>query len=702
MRTLALAFTALSAACVAPAPIPAPLPPLPSARQRAWHELEYYAIVHFNMNTFTGREWGEGRESPDVFQPSALDCRQWARVARDAGMKGIILTAKHHDGFCLWPTKVTRHSVAASSWRDGKGDVLRELSDACREFDLKLGVYLSPWDRNNPHYGDSPRYNDDFVAQLEEVLSNYGPIFEVWFDGACGEGPNGKRQEYDWPRFVATVRRLQPDAVIFSDVGPDVRWIGNEAGIAGETCWSMLSPGGFEPGLGAPAQSVLNTGLEQGTHWIPGECDVSIRPGWYYHAEQDGSVKSLEHLLELWSASVGRNSNLLLNLPVDRRGLVHENDAARLIELRNALDRLYDDDLARGSRATASELRGNAARSAAGAQNDGDPRSFWAAAEGQTSATLALEFARPTLVDRVVLGEAYELGQRVRRFSLSARSGGQRTLLANGSTIGRKRILEFAPLEVEALELCIDDARACPTLASFEAYCAPPKVRARTAASVFLESTTVELSADQPQCEIRYTLDGTPPTELSSVYREPFVVTQTANLCAVAVRDGRESVTPERVALRRETLRPAIHFLRAPDPGLTLELFEGGWQSLVDLASATPLATLTAEELSLDLRPRDEHFALVFRGYVRIAHDGIHLFASHSDDGSRVYVDGQLLADNDGLHGLQSRSGSIGLAAGFHELRVEYFNASGARAFDVTWAGPGISEGPIPANALAH
>lgn len=477
-----LCLTLLGAGCAAPTPAtppPAPLAPTPHARQRVWQELEYYAFVHFSMNTFTDLEWGEGVESPNTFAPSALDCRQWARVAKQAGMKGVILTAKHHDGFCLWPSKFTTHDVASSAWRAGRGDVLRELSDACREFGLKFGVYLSPWDRNNPKYGDSARYNDDFVGQLEEVLSNYGEVFEVWFDGACGEGPNGKRQVYDWPRFVATVRRLQPQAVIFSDVGPDVRWIGNERGVAGETCWSMISPAGFEPGAGAPPQEVLNQGLEEGTHWIPGECDVSIRPGWYYHAAQDGEVKSLSHLLGLWSASVGRNTNLLLNLPVDRRGLVHENDAARLLELRAALDAIYGVDLARATRASASAVRGDDERYGPARAIDGDSRTYWAQNDGATRGELRLEFAEPTRVDRIVVAEAIELGQRIRAFSVHGVTGaGDELELARGTTVGRKRIVEFAPADLRSLTLRIESARACPTVASFEAYCAPDELPA--------------------------------------------------------------------------------------------------------------------------------------------------------------------------------------------------------------------------------
>jgi len=680
---------------------PAPLAPLPSARQLAWHELEFYAFVHFNMDTFTGREWGLGSEDPSTFAPTELDCRQWARVARDAGMRGIILTAKHHDGFCLWPSKLTTHDVEASSWRGGRGDVLRELSDACREFGLKFGVYLSPWDRNQPSYGDSPRYNDYFVGQLREVLTNYGDVFEVWFDGACGEGPNGKRQEYDWERYRATVRELQPNAVMFSDVGPDVRWIGNEQGIAGETCWAMLSPEGFVAGLGAPPNETLNQGEEDGTHWIGGECDVSIRPGWYYHAEQDDQVKSLERLLEIWRGSVGRGANLLLNLPVDRRGLVHENDAARLRELRDALDALFGDDLARNAAASSrSSLRAGCEPARA---NDGDPSTFWAPAGDATAADLRLEFAQPQLVDHVAAGEAIALGQRVRSFAIWARRGDMEREIARGTTIGRKRIVRFDAIECDALTLRIEDARACPTIASFEAFLAPPSVRIESEERAFLDATTVQLVADQPSCEIRYTLDGSTPTRESKLYEDGVRLTSSAQLVALAFRGERAGLFPARaefVGWSHATLKPARHFFRAPDPELIVDVYEGGWQSLVDLAQSEPARSTTAKTIDLALRPRDEHFALVFRGNVQVPQNGLYTFSSSSDDGSRVYVAGELVVDNDGLHGEQTRSGSIGLEAGFHEFRVEYFNAAGGLALDVGWRGPGVTTGPIPASAL--
>jgi alpha-L-fucosidase len=297
--------------------------------------MRYYAFIHFGPNTFTNREWGEGREDPKVFRPTALDCRQWCRTIKAAGMTGVILTAKHHDGFCLWPSNLSTHTVREAGF---SRDILRELADACREYELKLGIYLSPWDRNHPSYG-TEQYNDVFVGMLREVLTNYGDIFEVWFDGANGEGPNGKRQTYDWPRFIQTVRNLQPNAVIFSDAGPDIRWVGNEQGIAAETHWYGLNRDRYVPGT--PFHQELAEGHRFGTHYVPAECDVSIRPGWFYHPEQDDQVKSAATLFDLYEKSVGRGANLLLNLPVDRRGLIPERDAAVLHDTARMIQSTY-------------------------------------------------------------------------------------------------------------------------------------------------------------------------------------------------------------------------------------------------------------------------------------------------------------------------------------------------------------------------
>lgn len=503
---LMVALSAGWRAGAAPVDPPAPFGALPSPQQLAWQDLEYYAFVHFNMNTFTDLEWGHGTETPDRFNPTALDVRQWARVARDAGMKGIILTAKHHDGFSLWPSKFSTHTVAQSAWRGGKGDVLKELSDACKEYGLKMGLYLSPWDRNHPAYG-TPEYNQVFVKTLTEILTGYGPLFEVWFDGANGEGPNGRKQVYDWPLFHATVRKYQPDAIIFSDAS-DVRWVGNEKGYAGLTGWSTLNKARVFPGYDKPKE--LTVGDERGSDWVPPECDVSIRPGWYYHAKEDDKVKSVTKLLDIYHASVGRNCNLLLNLPVDRRGVVHEQDAAALMGLRRALDEAFKTDLARGGAsasassttsnstqttartaaatgtaansaasksnavtATATNVRGNDARFAAAKAIDGDGASYWATDDGVTSGALELAFATPMRLNRVVLQEPIALGQRVKRFTVQARVNDAWREIAAGATIGHKRILRFPAVTASAVRVSIDESLAPPLLSTIALYDAP-------------------------------------------------------------------------------------------------------------------------------------------------------------------------------------------------------------------------------------
>lgn len=404
--------------------------PRPTAAQLAWQRDELALFVHFGINTFTDREWGDGSESPRLFAPGALDCRQWARTARAAGARAMILTAKHHDGFCLWPTRTTTHSVASSPWRDGKGDVVQEFVDACRAEGLKAGLYCSPWDRNHPAYGDSARYNDVYAEQLTELLTNYGPLNEVWFDGANGEGPNGKRQTYDWPRTWALVRRLQPQAVIFSDAGPDVRWIGNERGVAGETCWSTIRSSAV-PYIGASGDEVI-TALQQGHAdgdvWRPGETDVSIRPGWFYHPAEDDRVRSVDNLLSLWFTSVGRNSKLLLNVPPTREGLFHATDAARLLGLRERL---------RAMQAAEIPLHTSWRRRSA------------------TLAECTIRLPRGVHASVVELSEEIGEGQQVNRWTLSS----PRHELVRGTTVGYKQMRPLAAnaeseltLRIEALD----------------------------------------------------------------------------------------------------------------------------------------------------------------------------------------------------------------------------------------------------------
>jgi len=409
--------------------------PRPTPAQLAWQRDEFALFLHFGVNTFTDREWGDGKEDPKIFNPAVLDARQWARVAREAGARAVILTAKHHDGFCLWPTKTTAHSVASSPWRDGGGDVVRECADAARAEGLRVGLYCSPWDRNAAVYGDSPRYNDLYIAQLTELLTQYGDIAEVWFDGANGEGPNGKKQTYDWPRIWGTVRRLQPNAVIFSDAGPDVRWIGNETGSAGDPNWSTVNPAIVTaPGVDGPEIiRSLQHGDRDGTVWRPGETDVSIRPGWFYHPAEDEMVKSVEALMRIWFSSVGRNSKLLLNVPPNRDGLLAEADVRRLREFREARDALF-----------AREVRSLAWS--------------WRVTDGGRLEGLA-SLPSPTPVSVVRLAERIEEGQQVARYRVEGDAGnGTWRLLAEGQTIGYCKLDRGDPaVRVERLRVTIDE-----------------------------------------------------------------------------------------------------------------------------------------------------------------------------------------------------------------------------------------------------
>lgn len=432
--------------------------------------MELQAFVHFGMNTFSNREWGQGAEAPSLFNPTDLDARQWLRVFKQTGMKQVILTCKHHDGFCLWPSKYTEHSVKHSPWRSGRGDVVREVADACREAGLRFGIYLSPWDRHEPTYGDSPRYNEFYKNQLAELLTDYGPIGEVWFDGACGEGPNGKRQVYDWEGYIALVRRLQPDAVIFSDAGPDVRWVGNESGKAGETNWSMLRRDEFHPG--SPNYPQLAEGHEDGTHWLPAECDVSIRPNWFHLPDQDNQLKSVAELVDIYYNSVGRNAVLLLNVPADRRGLIPDGDARRLAEFRAVLDETFRTNLASGGLAAASSTREGDPRCSPASVLDGDYDTCWTTADGVTTATLTIDLKHPVTFDRVLLQEDIRLGQRVRSFAVEAFSAADPQLVAEGTTIGYKRLLRCPRTETTRLRLTIRDARAAPAISEFGLYLA--------------------------------------------------------------------------------------------------------------------------------------------------------------------------------------------------------------------------------------
>jgi len=527
-------FQPLAAQQVEP---PAPYGALPSPQQVDWQQLEYYMFIHFGPNTFTDVEWGHGDEDPEVFNPTQLDARQWARIAKEAGMKAIIITAKHHDGFCLWPSEFSTHTVRESPWKDGQGDILRELSDACKEYGLKFGVYLSPWDMNHPAYG-TPEYNQIFANTLEEVLTNYGDVFETWFDGANGEGPNGKRQEYDWDLFHKTVYKHQPNTIIFSDIGPGTRWVGNERGFAGETNWSTLNVQGFEPGANAPAQQVLNEGNEDGEAWVPAESDVSIRPGWFYSPSTDDKVKSLNHLLQIYYGSVGRNSNLLLNVPIDRRGLIHPADSARLMELRQVLNASFDENLALGKTVETLQIRGGHDQFGTHHLTDGDYDTYWATDDEVREATLTLDLGAEKEINRVVLQEYIPLGQRVKSFSVEAWDGKQFVEIDKQTTIGYKRILVFPTLTTSKIRVNILDSKAAPILAEMAVYKAPEMLAQPSISRD--KSGKVTINSESLDAVITYTTDGSEPHVNSDYYSEPFDFPQAGTVKAKAFIDRGE------------------------------------------------------------------------------------------------------------------------------------------------------------------
>ena len=430
---------------------------VPTPQQYAWQQMELTAFLHFGINTFTGREWGDGKEDPALFNPSELDAEQWVRTLKEAGFKMVLLTAKHHDGFCLWPTATTKHSVASSPWKNGQGDVVKELRAACDKYDMKFGVYLSPWDRNAECYGDSPRYNDFFIRQLTELLTNYGEVHEVWFDGANGEGPNGKKQVYDWDAFYQTIQRLQPKAVM-AIMGDDVRWVGNEKGRETEWNATVLTPGIYARsqennkrlGVFSKAEDLGSRKiLEKATElfWYPSEVDVSIRPGWFYHAEEDGKVKSLKHLSDIYFQSVGYNSVLLLNIPPDRRGLIHEADIKRLKEFADYRQQTFADNRVKNG------------------------RKYWSTTSGG-EAVYALK--SKSEINLVMLQEDITKGQRVEAFTVEALTDNGWKEVGKGTTIGYKRMLRFPAVNANKLRVRIDECRLTAYVSQVAAYYAEP------------------------------------------------------------------------------------------------------------------------------------------------------------------------------------------------------------------------------------
>lgn len=446
---------------------------VPSERQLEWQKMEFTSFICYGINTFTDREWGTGSEDPSLFNPTDLDARQWAKTAKEAGMKMILLTCKHHDGFCLWPSRYTDFSVKSTPWKEGKGDLVHEVADACKEYGLKFAVYLSPWDMNHPDYG-TDRYNDFFVNQLTELLTQYGRVDEVWFDGACGEGPNGKKQEYDFKRYYEVIRRLQPEAVI-AIMGPDVRWVGTESGYGRDTEWSVMpasatnlsdiaessqqaaGSGTFLPAGDMQQKDLGSRALladAEGVIWYPSEVDVSIRPGWYYHEKEDSRVKSPQKLIDIYYSSIGKNSLLLLNLPPDKRGLIHENDIHSLKEMRRILDDTFRHNLLSSGKSTPVD---------ADVFTDGVLETYW---QGESEKDMIeISFDGKKRFDRLLLQENITEGQRIEKFVLEGWIDSEWERIAEGTTVGYKRILRFDPVETEKVRVVVNESRDLPQIA---------------------------------------------------------------------------------------------------------------------------------------------------------------------------------------------------------------------------------------------
>jgi alpha-L-fucosidase len=540
--------TLLTGALYAQPAAPQSYGPVPSANQMRWQQMECYAFVHFSLNTYTDQSWGFGNEDVKLFNPRKLDCRQWARICKQAGMKGIIITAKHHCGFCLWPSKYTEYSVKNAPWKNGKGDVVREMADACKEYGLKLGIYLSPWDRNHPDYG-KPEYITYFRNQLTELLTNYGPIFEVWFDGANGGsgyygGANETRKidrttYYDWSNTYKLIRKLQPNIVIWNDGGDrgDLRWVGTEAGYVGETNWSLLNAKGEVP------WNMLHYGLENGDSWVAAEVNTSIRPEWFYHPGEDAKVKTVPQLMDTYYNSIGRNGTLLLNFPVMPNGLIHPNDEKAALGFAKAVKDAFAVNLAAKAKATATNVRGNLKQFDAANVTDGNKETYWAADDDTTKASLTIDFGKPTTFNRFLVQEYIRLGQRVKTFTLEAFVNGSWKELATGTTIGYKRILRFRSVSAAKVRFNITGSKACPLITEIGLYNAPQILAAP--AVIRNQSGEIKIVPVDEESAVYYTLNGSTPGAGSMKYTGPFKTTGKLEIRAIAFDAATRKASPE-------------------------------------------------------------------------------------------------------------------------------------------------------------
>jgi len=586
---------------------PNPILPVPTLEQIQWQKMETYAFIHFGLNTFNNLEWGYGDTPASTFNPTDLNCNQWVSTLKAAGLKGVILTAKHHDGFCLWPTKTTEYSVKNSPWRNGKGDMVKELSDACKRQGLKFGVYLSPWDRHSEYYGKE-EYIKMYHEQIKELISNYGPLFEYWFDGANGgDGWYGGAKEkrsidsktyYQFDKALEMIKTKHPSAMIFGGSHPDIRWIGNESGFAGETNWALMSDGNW----------TFGRGMKEGKKWLPAECDVSIRPGWFYHPWEDKQVRSVGNLINLYYQTVGRNSNFLLNFPVALSGKIHPVDSTRIVEWQQAMKNEFKVNVLKGAKVTASNTRGNLY--AAAKVTDGNWDTYWATSDGVNQGSLTFNLKKPTAINRLMLQEYIALGQRVASFNVETETNSKWSPIVTKdsmTTVGYKRILRFSTVNASSIRINFTDAKGPLCINNIEAFLAPmlmeEPIITRNGKDV------VKIEASNGGTEIYYTLDGSEPTlQSGKLYSQPFVFMQKGIVKAVAFDRQQNKKSP--MATHRFDIPSSSYKVVGIDDKKTSGIFDGDgyW------AYYFPIGT---NELAIELQKKE-----LIRGFIYTPNQG--------------------------------------------------------------------------------
>ena len=567
-----LFFASVFSACTK---VPEPIGPVPTKQQIEWNKLETYAFIHFGINTFNDMEWGYGNSPASTFNPDTLDCKQWVKTLKNAGMKAVILTTKHHDGFCLWPTETTDYSIKNSPYKNGKGDMVKELSDACRKYGLKFGIYVSPWDRNNAEYG-TEAYVNTYHRQIEELTTNYGPLFEFWFDGANGgTGWYGGADEqrsieaktyYNYQKAVDIIHKNHPDAMIFGGEVPSIRWVGNEDGYADANHWSTIVFDERED------MSLLNTGCENGDVWLPSETDVSIRPGWFYHHREDHQIKSVAKLVDIYYNSVGRNSNLLLNFPVSLSGKITKDDSIRIMEWHKVIVEDLDDNLLKNTKVTSNNERGKSFSAAKVLDDDWD--SYWATEDAINRGELVFEFPQTTTLNRVLIQEYIPLGQRVKKFSLDRFVNGKWLPIETYddlTTIGYKRIIRFQTVKMDKLRIRFKDSKGCLCINNVEAYCADALLSEPIINRGI--DNMVSIKSSDKNAVIHYTIDGTTPNCESEIYAIPFELNSKAIVKAIAVdfETGKSSA----VASREFDIPMSQFEVRLPDNPMVKRMFDG-------------------------------------------------------------------------------------------------------------------------------